>query len=198
MEDNLQVLIYIVFGILYLIFGALKKLRKGGQAPDRPIAPYAEEDEETVFQEHEPTSLEELLERYDEAAIRAKRKAADKVESMQEQVDDEFIPVAPQQPVIRNMEEEAMQQMQETERLKTLQEDLSAKARVEMQQRQVDAKLKPGRKRAKPRVVRTRTKSYVRHKHPALLLEQLQAVTRSRRGMQQAVVLSEILNRKEF
>jgi hypothetical protein len=196
MEDNLQILIYVVFGIIYLILGALKKRRKGQQAQG-PLAPYAEEEPEVVFDERhrEPSSLEELLERYEDAANRAKRKAAEKVETMQEQADYEFEPVVWDQPVYENLEAEAVQQMEETERLKSLQESLPAAARTEIQEQQLHAEIKPRRKQS-----RSRTKSGGRRtehdRNP--LLEKINKTVSSRKGMQQAMVLSEIFNRKHF
>jgi hypothetical protein len=200
MEDNLQILIYVVFGIIYLILGALKKRRQSqqGQPPQGPLAPYAEEEPEAVFDERqkEPSSLEELLERYEDAANRAKRRAAEKVETMQEQADYEFEPVVWDQPVYENLEAEALKQMEETERLKSMQEELPAAARTEIQERELHAEIKPTKK-AKSRF---RTKSGGRRTARDLnpLLEKINKTASSRKGMQQAMVLSEIFNRKHF
>ncbi|WP_040397956.1 hypothetical protein, partial [Cesiribacter andamanensis] len=185
MEDNIQILVYIVFGIIYLILGALKKRRKG-QQPQGPLAPYAEEEPDVVFDEREPTSLEELLERYEHAATRARRRAEEKVETMQEQVDDEYIPAAPNQPQYRNLEQEALQQMQETERLKSLQEELPAAARTELLQKELSRKSSPSK-----RSRRLRVKSPAegrREQQPAstALARQIRATARSRTAMQQA------------
>ena len=205
MED-LQVIIYIVFGIIYIIFGALKKRRK-----EQTGTPPLFDEEEAEIERSAPRgphhqeagSLEELLDRYDEAAQRAKRRAAEKVETVQEQVDDEFIPVAPRQPVIRNMEAEALEQMQRTEQLKSMQESLPAKDRAELFQQQQSIQ---GKTRARPRkreVVKEKAKDrrfqpYEKKKSHATLAEQIKAMTHSRQGMRQAVILNEILNPKHF
>lgn len=209
MED-LQVIIYIIFGIIYLIFGALKKRR---QEQNTGTPPLFDEDEtevmgrrraEDVFQDHrpadhrEPGSLEELLDRYEEAAQRAKQRAAGKIETVQEQVDEEFIPVASNEPTIRNMEAEALEQMQRTEKLKALQEELPAKARVEVfkqqqQQEQRPAQIKVKRKRKDKRFL-----PYENDNTAPRRLQQLRKALGTKQGLQQAVMLSEILNRKHF
>ena len=205
--ENLQVLVYIIFGIIYIIFSVLKKRNKGPESGTPPLFddedmrggdPYRQEDPAN----RPPASLEELLDRYDHAKQRAKERAADKMETMQEQVDDEFIPVAPKQPVIRNMEQEALEQMERTERLKTLQEELPAKARAELLQREKPA-VKPAQ--LKKRVVENkrlkererRFKPYEKQQQTPVA-NQLRTLLSTRQGMRQAVLLSEILNRKEF
>lgn len=203
MED-LQVIIYIIFGIIYLIFGALKKRRKEQMGtppifddeaemrqPDAPRGPHHQE----------AGSLEELLERYDQAAQRAKKRASEKVGKMQEQVDDEFIPVASNEPVIRNMEAEALEQMQRTEHLKSLQESIPAKDRAEMFDRAQAEALRPkpkGKKRPKAKVTERRFKAYSTRKTQAPLAQQLRRQAHSRQGMKQAVLMAEILNPKYF
>lgn len=207
MEDNLQLIIYVIFGIIYVIFGALKKRRK--EQTDRtpplfdeeemtPSRPARQVPEQRSMEEYEessaqPGSLEELLERYDQAARRAKGRAAEKLETVQEQVDEEFIPVAPRQPVIKNMEAEALEQMQRTERLKALQEDLTAKDRVEILKKQPHLEIKPKRTKEKAHF-----KPYEKKTRETPILDQVRQMAKSRRGMQKAVILTEILNRKHF
>jgi hypothetical protein len=206
MED-LQVIIYIIFGIIYLIFGALKKRRKEqtGTPPlfdDEPEVNHREAPR--VPQHQEPGSLEELLERYDQAAQRAKRRASEKVETMQEQVDDEFIPVAPRQPEIRNMEAEALEQMQRTEYLKSIQESIPAKARAEILDRTRTEALKPKavkrstNKRIKAKGTERRFKAYDKKRTQVPVALQLRKLAHSKQGMKQAILMSEILTPKYF
>ena len=209
MED-LQVIIYIIFGIIYLIFGALKKRRNEQNTGTPPL--FDEEDPEVmrrrraedVFQDHrpadhrEPGSLEELLDRYEEAAQRAKQRAAGKVETVQEQVDDEFIPVAPNEPTIRNMEAEALEQMQRTERLKALQEELPAKARVDVLKQQQQQEQQPVQIRSKRKRKDKRFLPYEIDNTAPPRLEQLRKALSTKQGLQQAVLLAEIFNRKHF
>ncbi|WP_224997977.1 hypothetical protein [Cesiribacter sp. SM1] len=206
MED-LQVIIYIIFGIIYLIFGALKKRRKEqtGTPPIFDEEPEVDHREAPRVPHHqEAGSLEELLERYDQAAQRAKRRASEKVETMQEQVDDEFIPVAPRQPVIKNMEAEALEQMQRTEHLKSLQESLPAKDRAEILDRTRSEAIKPrvarpkAKKKVKAKASERRFKPYDTRKAPLPLSQQLRKLAHSRQGMKQAILMAEILNPKHF
>lgn len=210
MED-LQVIIYIVFGIIYLIFGALKKRRQGPEAGPPPLF-----DEEEVPQrrraaapapddeyESEPGSLEELLERYDQAAQRAQRRSEEKIESMQEQVDDEFIPVAPNEPTIRNMEQEALEQMQRTEYLKSVQEELPAKARAEVLSKEPPAFTSPkpkkrlGRKKERQRISKFKFSDH-KKKKPLTTADKIRAQLSNREGFKQAFILTEVINRKHF
>ncbi|AHM60001.1 hypothetical protein D770_08690 [Flammeovirgaceae bacterium 311] len=205
MED-LQVIIYIIFGIIYLIFGALKKRRKeqSGTPPIFDDEPEMRQPDAPRAPHHQETgSLEELLERYDQAAQRAKNRASEKVGKMQEQVDDEFIPVASNEPVIRNMEAEALEQMQQTEHLKSLQESIPAKARAEMFSRAQAEALKPKTKtkkrtKSRGRDTERRFKAYSTKKAQAPLAAQLRKLAHSRQGMKQAVLMAEILNPKHF
>jgi hypothetical protein len=204
MED-LQVLIYIVFGIIYLIFGALKKRRKG---PDVGTPPLFEEEEVQQRRRHmeqpqadvsEPGSLEELLERYDQAARRAKSRSAEKTETMMEQVDDEFIPVSSNEPTIRNLEQEALEQLQRTEYLKSVQEELPAKARAEVLAREPAAFTsgKPKKRVGKRKESQRRLKPYDRKKQP-VMSDRIRTLLSSPQGFRQAIILTEVLNRKHF
>ncbi len=209
MED-LQVIIYIIFGIIYLIFGALKKRRKGTTGPPplfeddetevtRPGAPERRPQQTATHDEREPGSLEELLERYEEAANRAKRRASQKAEPMLEQAEAEFSPAAPEQPVYRNLEADALEQMQRTEHLKSLQESLPAKARAEVLSQEPAAFESPKRvkeqERGPRKIQRVRTNRPTRVSPPA---QQIKNLLHSKKGLRQAMILTEVLNRKHF
>lgn len=205
MED-LQVLIYIVFGIIYLIFSVLKKRRKG---PEMGPPPLFEEDEVEQRRRHaetspmdeaEPGSLEELLERYDQAAQRAKRRSSEKVETMQEQVDEEFVPVAPKEPTIRNLEQEALEQMQRTDYLKTMQEELPAKARAQVLAKEPEAfaTRRPKKRAVKRNMNEGRSKPYFEQRRQLPMAQKVRNILNSPQGIRQAIILSEVLNRKHF
>ncbi len=207
MED-LQVIIYIVFGIIYLIFNVLKKRGKGADTSTPPLFEEEEmnqrrrhvEVEPVDMDESEPGSLEELLERYDQAAQRAKRRSAEKVETMQQQADDEFIPVSSNEPTIRNLEQEALEQMQRTEYLKSIQETLPAKARAEILSKEPPAFTSeiPKKRRVKQRADQRRSRPYDKKKQQLPTNFHIRAMLSTRKGLQQAVILSEVLNRKHF
>lgn len=215
MED-MQLIIYIIFGIIYLIFGALKK-RRQNQHKTPPL--FEDEEQEVLTSERaerhreveavprdqrEPGSIEELLERYEEAANRAKRRAASKAEPMKEQTQAELEPAVKNQPVYQNLEAEALEQMQRTEHLKSIQESLPAKARAEVLSKQPSAieapsRLAPSRLQTQggsPRKKKLQRKSHIAR--PMTPAQHIGNLLRTRNGLKQAVVLTEILNRKHF
>lgn len=178
-----QILIYIVLGIGYLI---LKNLGKNKSTPGEQ-APYAENEEPTYAPPqtrtgNQPLSLEELLERFDQAKQRAKARATEKLETIEPPAQAK----KPTQPVYQNLEEEARQRIESAEYKKQLQEVVPGYARSGELTTTISTSSRV--KGARPSYRSRRTKARPA-RFPATMLK-------NPRGLRQAMVLKEILDRK--
>ncbi len=181
---------YIVLGIGYLILKALGKKNNPGSPPPEAWPTDYEDDtgyegQRTPGQATQPASLEELLERFDEAKQRAQRRAQEKTEAIESPE-----PQASQQPMYRNLEQEAAQRIKHAEEQRQLQDILSAQERVKQQEREFYQQVKSGSKlgNIESRKSKFKRKSDSRSKYKNLLIK--------RGGLKQAVVMKEILDRK--
>jgi hypothetical protein len=180
MEDNelLRILLIAAFYGVYYLFRSLgKSAKKKAEQQAEHTPAYTEEETE----EAKPlSSRDEYLRRIAEAQQAAEKKALEKQRALKRQSQEI---AAEAEPSIRNLEKEAMQRLYQTEKLKAKQEVLPAKARQQ----------KP-KKDSIPHL--TQIKSPTAKRNAPGRRQILSSLLKNKQQARNAILLSEILNRK--
>lgn len=207
--DDYQVILYIIFGIIYFIFNILRNKAKPpatheDETPEEAGAepPSQRRQRETVsnpFDEtvgrprKRPGSFEELLGEFEEASDEADKRASEKVKKVKE-VEEDF-ETTYDAPDTTFSEQEAEKRMRETEMIKTLQEKASAAERAAATENEVSRKLKETsfepEEQERPLSDRRRSKENMRRKSILAMLQNPE-------NLRNTVVAAEILKRKHF
>lgn len=208
--DDYQVILYIIFGIIYFIFNILKNKGK----PPATLEDEAQEEagaeppvqrrqretvsnpfDETVGQPRKrPSSFEELLGEFDDASYEADKRAEEKVKKVKE-VEEDY-EATYDAPDTTFTEQEAEKRMRETEMRKALQEKASAAERAAATDKEVSRKLEETtmelEEQEKPVSERRGgSKENVRRK-------QILAMLQNPESLKNTIVAAEILKRKHF
>ena len=210
MENDYQIILYIIFGIIYFLFNLLKKKGKPatreeevqeyegeGQAEARTSRRETVSDpfDETVGRPKTqfPTSFEELLQEYEGGAEEANRRAEQKVRKVKE-VEQEYEPVSEEES--RYTEQEAAKRIRETEMRKALQEKASAAARAEV----VDQRLSRQRDELLKgeEVVEKEEKRFRAYQKKSKRGRAILEILKNPEGLKNTIVATEILQRKHF
>lgn len=208
--DDYQVILYIIFGIIYFIFNILKNKAKPpatleGEPPEEAGTEQAgrRRQRETVsdpFDEtvgrprRRPSSFEELLEEFEEVSYETDRRAAEKVKKVKEVEDDYETTYGA--PDTTFSEQEAEKRMRETEMIKTLQEKASAAERAAATENEVSRKLEETSMALEEEVQqpagrRRKSKENIRR-------QQILAMLQNPESLRNTIVAAEILKRKHF
>lgn len=208
--DDYQVILYIIFGIIYFIFNILKNKAKppatledetpeeaGAEPPSqrRQRETVSNPFDETVGQPRKrPGSFEELLGEFEEASYEADKRASEKVKKVKE-VEEDFEATTYDAPDTTFSEQEAEKRMRETEVIKTLQEKASAAERAAATENEVSRKLKETSfepdEQERPLSDRRSSKENTRRKSILAMLQNPE-------NLRNTVVAAEILKRKHF
>jgi hypothetical protein len=205
--DDYQVILYIIFGIIYFIFNLLKNKAKppaaqdeaestegGPQTSTRGRETGTDPFDETVGRPRSRRgSFEELLEEFEEAATGAGKRAGEKVKKVEEQR-KEYEPTD-EAPDTTFMEREAERRMRETEARKALQEKASAEDRAVAIDHELSRKLEETARETEEihLPIRGRRES-TQHERRKKVLQMLQ----DPESLKSTVVAAEILKRKHF
>lgn len=207
--DDYQVILYIIFGIIYFIFNILKNKAKppatledetpqeadaAEPPPRRRRETVSSPFDETVGRpQRRPSSFEELLQEFQDASGEANRRAEEKVKKVKE-VEEDF-EATYQAPDTSFSEQEVEKRMRETEMRKTLQEKASAAERAAATSNEVSRKLEetsPELEEQEQRVSERRgRKENMRRK-------QILAMLQNPESLRNTVVAAEILKPKHF
>lgn len=208
--DDYQVILYIIFGIIYFIFNILKNKAKppatledeGPEEADTAASgrPRQQETGSNPFDEtvgrprRRPSSFEELLGEFEDASYEADKRAEEKVKKVKE-VEEDY-EATYDAPDTTYSEQEAEKRMRETEMRKALQEKASAAERAAATDNEVSRKLEETSMELEEqeRPVSERrggSKENMRRK-------QILAMLQNPESLRNTIVAAEILKRKHF
>lgn len=207
--DDYQVILYIIFGIIYFIFNLLKKKAKppatlddeagadqGEQAPSRRGETVTDPFDETVGRpQQRPASYEELLGEFESAASEAGKKAEEKVKKVQQY--EQSYEASEDAPDTTYSDREAERRMRETEARKALQEKASAAERAQATEHEVNRELQENRELEARQEEPERARGGA-SQHQNQRRKQLLEMLKDPEKLKTTVVAAEILNTKYF